>query len=395
MSNILFFSIPAHGHTNPTLQVTEELVRRGHAVRYYSFEAMREKITATGAQFVSCDPYLPPVNTSQMQRLKQVSSTEMTLTAIQTTLLIDSALEQDIRKFRPDCIVSDSVCFWGKLAAKKHGIPLVCSTTTFAFNRESSQYIANSPRELLDLILGLPRISRALKKLRPLGYHVKNALELVQNDESIPTIVYTSRHFQPHGDTFSHNFAFIGPSVRDVPKAPRSERKLIYVAIGTVLSDDAFFRSCLDAARRIDADFILSTGTDTDIAALGQLPPNVQVFPRVDQMAVLSRADLFLTHCGMNSVSEALYMGVPMLLRPQTGEQKAVARRTRELGAGAELTGQSPDDIRAAIENMLSDSRFTAAAEELSRNLRSCTGAPGAADFIESVIKTAQKERSS
>ena len=41
---IFWFCIPAFGHTNPTIEVVRELVRRGHAVRYYSFEDFREKI---------------------------------------------------------------------------------------------------------------------------------------------------------------------------------------------------------------------------------------------------------------------------------------------------------------------------------------------------------------
>ena len=44
MSKIVFFCIPAHGHTNPTLGVVRELVSRGHEVWYYSYNVMREKI---------------------------------------------------------------------------------------------------------------------------------------------------------------------------------------------------------------------------------------------------------------------------------------------------------------------------------------------------------------
>ncbi|MGO5066829.1 hypothetical protein [Clostridium sp. LCP25S3_F8] len=36
MSKIVFFSIPAHGHTNPTIAVVDELVKRGNEVWYYS-----------------------------------------------------------------------------------------------------------------------------------------------------------------------------------------------------------------------------------------------------------------------------------------------------------------------------------------------------------------------
>jgi len=57
---IFFFSIPAHGHVNPTLPVVSELVSRGHAVRYYETPEFRERIEAAGAQFVDISPYMPP-----------------------------------------------------------------------------------------------------------------------------------------------------------------------------------------------------------------------------------------------------------------------------------------------------------------------------------------------
>ena len=44
MKKIAFFCIPAHGHTNPMLPVAAELVRRGNAVRFYSFSEFEEKI---------------------------------------------------------------------------------------------------------------------------------------------------------------------------------------------------------------------------------------------------------------------------------------------------------------------------------------------------------------
>ena len=57
MSKIVFFGIPAHGHTNPTLGAVKELISRGHQVWYYSYNIMREKIQSAGAAFISCDDY--------------------------------------------------------------------------------------------------------------------------------------------------------------------------------------------------------------------------------------------------------------------------------------------------------------------------------------------------
>ena len=37
MSRIVWFCIPAWGHTNPTVEVVRHLTARGHQVRYYTF----------------------------------------------------------------------------------------------------------------------------------------------------------------------------------------------------------------------------------------------------------------------------------------------------------------------------------------------------------------------
>lgn len=43
MVKIAFFCIPAYGHTNPTLEVVRELIKRNHEVHYYSYNMMKEK----------------------------------------------------------------------------------------------------------------------------------------------------------------------------------------------------------------------------------------------------------------------------------------------------------------------------------------------------------------
>ncbi len=123
---------------------------------------------------------------------------------------------------------------------------------------------------------------------------------------------------------------------------------------------------------------------------LGMLPENVKVYPYVDQLHVLSRADVFITHCGMNSVSESLYMAAPMVLYPQTGEQQAVAKRTAEIGAGIMLTDDSANGIRTAVQEVLGNSAYAAAAKECSLDFRSCSGTEGAAEFIENAPHTSE-----
>ena len=385
MKKIFFFCIPAHGHTNPMLPVAAELVKRGNTVRFYSFNDFKDKIKTTGAEYISCDAHLPELTKQEESGLKKVSSTEMTIQDIRITLSMDSFLDEEFKTFKPDVVYTDSVCFWGKLNAWKHHVPMVVSSSTFAFNQMSSQYMKNSPRELADMILGLPKVSKELKKLEPYGYHVNGALSLVSSDNDTDTVVYTSRRFQPYAESFSDHYAFVGPSVfsNAVPQKIK-ERPLVYISMGTVINDRPdFYTNCMEALKNQDVDVVISCGNAVDRESLGTIPGNIQVYPYVNQLDILSRADVFITHCGMNSVSESLYMATPMILYPQTNEQKAVARRVTEIGAGTFLSDDSARGIRSSVQEILSKSSYGKAAEAYCKDFRACPGAAGAAEFIE------------
>lgn len=385
MKKIACFCIPAHGHTNPMLPVAAELVKRGNVVRFYSFDEFENKISAAGAEYISCDAFLPTLTKQEEAGLKKVSTTEMTIQDIRITRSMNDFLEQEFQSFQPDVVYTDSVCFWGKLNAWKHQVPMVVSTSTFAFNQMSSRYMKSSLKEMADLLFGMPRVSRELKKLEPYGFHVKNVFSLIQNDNDTDTVVYTSRRFQPCADSFSEHYAFVGPSVfSELQPEKEKERPLIYISLGTVINDRPdFYTKCMDALKDLNADVVISCGNAIDREALGELPEQIKVYPYVDQIAVLAKADVFITHCGMNSVSESLYMAAPMVLYPQTNEQNAVARRVTEIGAGMLLAEDSSEGIRAAVQEILNNKAYANAAADCSADFRACSGPAGAAEFIE------------
>ena len=377
MSKIVFFCIPAHGHTNPTLGVVRELVRRGHQVKYYSYEPFRAVIEAAGADFVPCDAYdaqlgLTPRDGERIGKDLAFS----THVLVETTLALNDMVCRDMAAWQPDCIVADSMAAWGKAVALKLGIPFVSSTTTFAFNQESAKIMKQSFRELLAFFAAMPKINRDVCRLQATGYPVKSVLDLIQNDQNTHTIVYTSPEFQPCAESFSDKYAFVGPSVRPArEQVTKTHGKLVYVSMGTVVNDRlALYRNCIAALAGEDVQLILSVGEQVDIAALGPLPENVSVYPKVDQIAVLEQADAFLSHCGMNSASESLYFGVPLLCCPQTKEQGGVAARVTALGAGLMLEEPSQSAIKAAVKRLLSDTKIRENAREIARGFHRCTG---------------------
>lgn len=389
MAKIVFFCIPAYGHTNPTLGVVKELVSRGHQVYYYSFNHFKDAIENAGAHFISCDEYNLGLNLgdNETERIGRdmVLSTRVIVNA---TLAMDEKLEKDMAEMNPDVIVADSVAYWGKLTAMKMGIPFVSSTTTFAFNKESAAIMRSSVKEMIKMMLDIPKTKKLLKPLRDRGYPAENILSIVQNDNDTTTIVYTSKLFQPGADSFSDSYTFVGA----IPKEPqiqfnKEKDKLVYIALGTVDNRHPdFYKNCIDAFKDSNYQVVMSVGKDTDTSEFTELPEHIQVYPFIDQVAVLDKSDVFISHCGMNSASESLYYGVPLVLFPQTQEQRGVANRIEEIGAGRRLMDTDPLSIREAVEAVISEEKYREKARQIGSSLRACSGAAGAADVIESVI---------
>ena len=191
MSKIVFFCIPAHGHTNPTLGVVKELVSRGHKVWYYSYNIMREKIESAGAIFISCDDY------DMEQNLSAKDSTRVgkdlafsTKILVDTTLALDDKICRDMAELKPDCVVADSMALWGKAVALKLGIPFVSSTTTFAFNQHSAKIMKQGLGDLLKMLFAMPKTSKQVKRLKDKGYPVKNILDIIVIADNIKNIFY-------------------------------------------------------------------------------------------------------------------------------------------------------------------------------------------------------------
>lgn len=379
MRKIVFFCIPAHGHTNPTLPLVQELVRQGHAVFYYSFLPFREKIEAAGATFIGCDEMDIGVNDKDGNEKVGKDIVFSTRLIVGATLALDEKITTELTALQPDIIVGDSVAYWGKLAAMKLSIPFVSSTTTFAFNQHSSKIMKQSLWDLLKMLWQLPRTKRILAPLRALGYPAENILSIVQNDNDTRTIVYTSPLFQPCSETFSDKYAFVGPCITDTQEVfEKRAETLVYISMGTVDNKRAeFYQNCIRAFAHSGYDVVMSVG-ETVIASAG----NVRVYPFVNQIAVLKQADVFLSHCGMNSVSESLYFGVPLVLAPQTPEQGAVATRTQQVGAGLLLENIQPDTILTAVQTVLSNHSYREHAKAVAASFAACGGAKLAAETI-------------
>jgi MGT family glycosyltransferase len=397
VARILFFNMPASGHVNPSLPVVRELVRRGHQISYYCTDDFRAPIEKTGVDY---RPYPSPG--PSVQRLVDAATDYPPLELI----LMEYSNEYapfciaEVEREKPDLVMYDSLVPWGWIAAKVTGTPSVSSMAGFAI--ENGKF----PLTLSDGA----RIARsALKTMRARGKQ-RNRLTSTYDTLTFPTpfipgtadlnIRFVAPEFQAGFPEFNKDlFVLVGPPI-DPPepsgeqwKSPTSGRPLVYVSLGTVYNKDpAFFREIFAACADYPADFLLSTGHGVSISELGTIPDNFDVRDYVPQFEVLSQADAFITHGGMNSVQEGLYCGVPEVLVPQQLEQVITGRQVAAKGAGIVLADKTPygrvtaDELRAALEQLLDDPSYTQQAQLLSEAAKAAGGVQRAADEVERVL---------
>ena len=402
MSKVVFFNIPAHGHTYPTLPLVAELVRRGEQVVYYSSPAFRQPIEQAGAMFRnSVTPFLH--DETQIDE-NMVKVAYMLLHGAQSAL---AALLPQVREDAPDYIIHDGLCPWGKYIAQIIGVPAICSMTTFAIPPITgknfvrvfkmpgnmrllfSSPIARMLFEGRDQLIAFRTLSNQLHK--KYGIAKPQVFDMFTN-RAMMNIVYTTKHFQPFAEVFDDTFKFVGPSI--VARSDTStfsfeapgETPVIYISLGTVFNEKAdFYRTCYQAFAGIGRTVVLSVGKRTNIAALGTMPRNFIVQEFVPQLELLQRTALFVTHGGMNSVSEALYYGVPLVVIPQSADQNLVGQRIEQLGAGKALrrTSVTAHRLRNIAEDILAEPAYQQASARLGKSFGQPDGYVHAADEIQ------------
>ncbi len=125
-------------------------------------------------------------------------------------------------------------------------------------------------------------------------------------------------------------------------------------------------------------------------ARLGDIPANFVVRCFVPQLKVLSRASVFLSHGGMNSVSESLYYGVPVIVLSQFADQLWVAKRIAQLGAGINVGKPTTPAtlLRQAVDRVQAIPTYRQSAQQIGATLRAAGGYERAATIIEQVLQT-------
>lgn len=194
-------------------------------------------------------------------------------------------------------------------------------------------------------------------------------------------------------------------------------RVLIYASLGTIFNQDMrIYRAIIEAFvqyRSLEMDascekkicLLISSGSKSLSSIVGLLDSlqldastrhSILVLAQVPQVDVLKRAALFITHSGMNSTSESIHYGCPMLCVPITADQPLVAYRAAdELGLGVRLDILSLDK-KALLESMsrlLSDASYLERVVLFAKLSRKHNGSVESADLIIKYLQQQQKQQ--
>lgn len=398
MAKIAYIGTPAHGHTNPTLPVVQELVARGHEVLYYNAESFHAKVEPTGVDFRA---YPQPLPTER-------DMAEAMYEFINASLILSSMSEHltpfmlaEIAREQPDLILYDSVAMWGYIAARTHGIAYICSITHFVLDgSQRAMGLGTIARFLWSAIPHIPTlIGWKRRMIQQYGKAIVGGL----TEYGDLNIVFTSQEFHPRNKFIDQRFRFVGPSINPATRDGHfsfdevREGTLVYISLGTINHLDLdFYQAAFEAFADYPATFVLSIGKNTDLTQLGDIPANFIVRHYVPQLEVLQRADAFITHGGMNSVHEGLYYGVPELVVPHQFEQLLNGKRVVETGAGLLLSDHhghvTAAQLHAALDTVLIDDTYRRQAKRIGETLKTAGGYLRAVEEIETFAAIKQPQ---
>ncbi|MET9429543.1 macrolide-inactivating glycosyltransferase [Streptomyces sp. NPDC003036] len=393
-AHIAMFSIAAHGHVNPSLDVIRELVARGHRVSYAIPASFADKVAATGAEPVVYTSTLPTDDDPEAWGTELIDNIEPFLNdAIHVLPQLAAAFEGD----EPDLVLHDITSYPAPVLAHRWAVPAVSLWPNLV------------PWEGYEEEVAEPMFADLKASERGKAYYARFEAWLAENgvdahpDRLISrprkAVVLIPKALQPHADRVDESvFTFVGACQGDRAEKgdwqrPADAEKVLLVSLGsTFTKQPEFYRACVKAFGDLPGwHVVLQIGAYVDPAELGDVPSNVEVHDWVPQLAILRQADAFVTHAGAGGCQEGLATGTPMVAVPQAVDQFGNADMLESLGVARHLpmSDATAEALRTAVLDLVADPRVAERAEAIRRQMSAEGGTRRAADLIEAELPMA------
>ena len=425
MQDILFASVPIHGHVAPLLPLVRHFVQRGDRVRFITGSRFAEAVRDAGAEHIALTGLadfddrtvvenLPP-GRDGLSPVKAIAF-DMEHIFIRPVRDQYAAVRAALGARPADALIVDPTFFAGSviaaLPAAERPPVIVAGVLPLSYpSRDVAPFGTGTPPmpgvlgRLRNAVLAtmtrtvvFGRVQRVADEVQcaligiPMGWPF---LEWLPHADAVIQLAVPSFEYpRPDAPDTLH---FTGPAFAptsghglpdwwgDLDAAP----SVVHVTQGTIANDD-LTELILPTIRGLaggDVLVVVSTG-GVPVDRLGELPPNVRAAEFLPYAELFAHTDVFVTNGGYGGTQFALSHGVPIVVAPGKEDKVEVAARVAWSGVGINLKTQrpTPDAIAAAVNTVLEEPRFRAAAQRIGADIEASPGAAGFAETVDRVI---------
>ncbi|MFJ4832512.1 macrolide-inactivating glycosyltransferase [Streptomyces sp. NPDC088747] len=391
-AHIAMFSIAAHGHVNPSIEVIRELVARGHRVTYAIPPVFADRVAATGAEPVLYTSTLPsPDDDPAAWGTTLLDNVEPFLAdAIQALPQLVKAYEGD----EPDLVLHDITSYPARVLAHRWGVPAVSLSPNLVAWTGYEEEVAE------------PMWAEPRRTERGQAYYARFEAWLAENGitqdpdsfagRPARSLVLIPKVLQPHADRVDETvYSFVGAcqgdrSAQGEWRRPVGADRVLLVSLGSSFTKQpGFYRECVKAFGDMPGwHVVLQVGKFVDPAELGEVPGNVEVRQWVPQLSILRQADAFITHAGAGGSQEGLATATPMVAVPQAVDQFGNADMLQALGVARHLPMEeaTAEALREAVLALADDPEVARRLAEIRDGMAGEGGTRRAADLIEAEL---------
>jgi MGT family glycosyltransferase len=409
------------GHVTPCAPIARRLVDRGHEVLWITGRHYQEDVEATGAQF---HPYPEELDPGAMEiydfypELKALKGLAQVKYWIKHVFLdgcpsVIESIDRVLDEFPADVLIGDTVAF---------GLVFKCEMTGLPNAHISILPLSLPSRDIapwgLGLLPGKSLFTKARNRaLNFLLYHIllrdvtrhangiRRTLGLPPLECPFFQAMYDRNMLIAHtsAPVFEYvrtdqpeSLQFIGPILPELDTAfqePRwwnnldGSRPVILVNQGTLAKTlEDLIVPTISAFADDDVSVVAVPVRKGD---LNDLPAHVYAEPFVCFGHLLPHIDVMVTNGGYGGTQRALAQGIPLVVAGETEDKMEVAARVEWCGAGINLRKKrpSPDEIRTAVKEVLSNPVYRNNARRIQTEFASYDAPTRAAELLEALAE--------
>lgn len=378
LKKILFVNVPWTGHVNPTLTLVRELIRNGYEVTYINSEEWRKNIEETGAKFI------PYINYPDGELSVDIKDKMCQMAAYTSALRVLPGY---------DLLIYEAMFFLGQMLAEQCNKKAVRIFTTFAISDHVLKSYCHDSNTWSILYFKSIRRRYTRKILAHLQLQEPDVYLEVSRHKADKSIVCMAREFQIFTEDFGQDFCFCGPLISERTQTDTFEedldvsKKVIYISMGSILRREKFLQKCILALSDSEYEVVISLGGQSN-EKYQNVAKNIHVYSYVNQLEILKRASLFITHGGMNSIQEALFYGVPLLIVPMNNDQFTNAKQVQKLKLGDTIHWRTATSgkVRKSVEKLIYSQDTQKSLHDMRDNIVNSKGSTACVDLINNLL---------